>query len=176
MSKGNGEHMSKSSASVRLMVFAGLSTAIVTVLTLIVIPIPISNGYINLGDAGVYAAVGALGPVGIACAGVGSMLSDIVLGYGVYAPATLIIKALEAALAYFLAKKRKGALRLIMLMVSALAVPAGYFLFEGLFITGTFASALINVPFNAVQAFVGAALGFVLMNYADKYAGGIMRK
>lgn len=176
MTKRNGEHITKSSASVRTLVFAGLTTAIVTVLTMIVLPLPISNGYINLGDAGIYAAVGALGPVGIACASVGSMLADLILGYSIYAPATLVIKGLEAALAYLLAKKRKGVARFILLTVSALSVPAGYFLFEGFFVAGSFAAALINVPFNAVQAVIGASLGFVMMNYADKYAVGIMKK
>ncbi len=176
MTKGNGEHITKNSASVRTLVFAGLATAIVTVLTMIVLPLPISNGYINLGDAGIFAAVGALGPLGIACAVVGSMLSDLILGYGVYAPATLLIKGLEAALAYLLAKKQKGAARAVLLIVSALTVPAGYFLFEGLFVAGSFAAALINVPFNTIQAIIGAALGFVMMNYADKYAAGIMKK
>lgn len=86
---------------------AGLLAAMIFLLTAVVsIPIPGGAGYINLGDAGVLTAAALLGGWwGAACAGIGSALADLFLGFGVYAPATLVIKGGMALLAAFLLKK-----------------------------------------------------------------------
>ena len=79
------------------LVRAALMTAIVMALTLIVLPLPMSQGYINLGDAGIYAAVVAVGGIwGVAAAALGSALADVILPYPIYAPATFLIKGLAA--------------------------------------------------------------------------------
>ena len=75
----------------------GIFAALICVLTMvIVIPIPATQGFINIGDAGVMIAGLLLGPViGGLAGGIGSALADIFLGYTIYAPATLIIKGLD---------------------------------------------------------------------------------
>ena len=94
------------------LVRTALMTAIVMALTLIVLPLPVSQGYINLGDAGVYAALAAVGGGwGVAAAAVGSALADLVLGYSIYAPATFIIKGLAALAALFVLRRMRGAWR-----------------------------------------------------------------
>ena len=72
--------------------------ALTCVLTLAVrIPSP-TKGYLNLGDCAVLFGAWLLGPVlGTVAGGVGSALADIIAGYPVYAPGTLVIKALMAA-------------------------------------------------------------------------------
>lgn len=56
------------------------------------------NGFVNLGDCFVLLSGWLLGPWwGGAAGGIGSMLADLLLGYGHYAPGTLIIKGLMAA-------------------------------------------------------------------------------
>ena len=86
--------------SIRKMVFAALMAALVCVATMIVeIPSP-TNGYVNLGDCFVLLAGWLLGPwYGAAAAGIGSMLTDLFMGYAYYAPGTLIIKGLMGFLA-----------------------------------------------------------------------------
>jgi len=67
---------------------------------LIKIPSPL-KGYINLGDGIVLIASWILPlPYGLIAAGLGSALADLFSGYVVYAPATFIIKALMAVVAY----------------------------------------------------------------------------
>ena len=87
------------------IVLCSLFTALTTVAT-IVIQIPLSiSGYINFGDVFVLLAAFLLGPIyGAVSAGVGAMLADILTGFAIYAPATLIIKALMAVVAFFLFK------------------------------------------------------------------------
>ncbi len=151
------------------LVRAALMCAITTALTLIVLPVPITNGYLNLGDVGVYAAVGVVGGVwGVLAAAVGSMLSDFILAYAVYAPATFVIKGLAALFALVLLRRAKGFFRFVCLIACGVFIAAGYFLFEGVFVCDSFAAALINVPANLLQGVVGAALGYVVLRFTEK--------
>ena len=61
------------------------------------------GGYINLGDCLVLLGGWLLGPVyGAAAGAIGSLLADIFTGYLAYAPVTLVVKGLMAALASLL--------------------------------------------------------------------------
>mgnify|MGYP002565466613 CR=1 FL=1 len=74
---------------IRKLVLAALLAALVCVATMVVqIPSPM-QGYVNLGDCFVLLSGWLLGPwYGFAAGGIGSMLADIFLGYGHYAPGT----------------------------------------------------------------------------------------
>ena len=98
-----------SDKKIRTMVTAAVLAALSCVATMVVqIPSPM-NGYVNLGDCFVLLSGWLLGPWwGAAAGGIGSMLADLLLGYGHYAPGTLIIKgamALVAALVFKAFKK-----------------------------------------------------------------------
>ena len=63
-------------------------------------------GYFNVGEIMVYASALLMGPyVGAFAGGVGSMLSDLSLGYPQYAPGTLVIKGLEGFIVGYLSTK-----------------------------------------------------------------------
>ena len=81
-------------------------TALVAVATMVfVIYIPATTGYFNIGEAVIYIAAILFGPyVGAISGGVGAAIADLILA-PVYAPATLIIKALEGAIVGFLSQK-----------------------------------------------------------------------
>ena len=85
---------------VRKLVLSALMAALVYVATSVIqIPSPV-NGYVNLGDCFVLLSGWLLGPwYGAAAAGIGSMLVDLLSGYGHYVPGTLIIKGLDALVA-----------------------------------------------------------------------------
>ena len=87
----------------RLLTYTGVLTALTTVATMHIRIPTITKGYINLGDTIVNIAAWMLGPFyGAAAAGIGSALADLLAGYTVYVPATLIIKALMAVVCYYL--------------------------------------------------------------------------
>ncbi len=69
---------------------------------------PATGGYFNLGEAVIYIAAMLSSPLvaGIA-GGVGASLADLSTGYGIFAPATLVIKFTEGYVAGYLVRKVK---------------------------------------------------------------------
>lgn len=69
--------------------------------------VPATRGYFNIGEAAVFTVALLSGRYfGAVAGGLGSALADIILGYYVFAPATLVVKGLEGGLLGFLAEKR----------------------------------------------------------------------
>jgi uncharacterized membrane protein len=115
------------------------------------IPTP-TKGYINAGDCIILISSWMLGPLwSAAVGGIGSALADVVAGYAIYAPATLIIKALTGAVASLIFHKcgKKIYGMIIGGAVSEIIMIAGYFLFESI-LYGVPVS-LTGIPGNAVQ-------------------------
>ena len=139
------------------LALAGQLCGATLLLTLLSIPLPSGYGYVNLGDAGVFLCACLLpGGLGALAAGVGAALADLILGWAVYAPVTLLVKGLTALLAGLaLCRAKKAGLPLSLLC--CLLVPLGYFLYETILLTAPVAAA--NVLPNALQAAIGATLG-----------------
>ena len=79
----------------KTLTVSAMLAALACVATLI--NVPSVDGYKNLGDCIVLLSGCLLGPLyGALAAGMGSALSDIILGYAYYAPATLVIKGVMA--------------------------------------------------------------------------------
>ena len=148
--------------SIKRLTTAGvLAAAIVLLTTLVSIPMPGGLGYINLGDAGVLLAGMMLGGGwGALCAGAASAISDVLLGYTIYAPATFLIKGAVACVAGVLFARTDKKIRYAFLYLAALIVPLGYFFYESLLYGST--SAIPNIVFNAMQCIIGAVVATVL--------------
>ncbi|MDE5990297.1 MAG: ECF transporter S component, partial [Clostridia bacterium] len=82
------------STKTRKLVFTAVLAALTTAFTLI--SIPLATGYFNFGDLVIFIASVLLGPLyGAIVGAIGGALGDVILSYFVYAPFTLVIKALE---------------------------------------------------------------------------------
>ncbi len=79
-------------------------TALVFIATAVFqLAITATNGYFNFGESMVYLSAIVGGPlVGLVAGAVGSALSDVITGYGVYAPGTFVIKGLEGYFAGYI--------------------------------------------------------------------------
>ena len=111
-----------------------------------------------------------LGPWwGAAAGGIGSMLADLLLGYGHYAPGTLIIKGVMALVAalIFKAFRKNGAGALVSGVVAEIIMVAGYFGYAGLLL-GKGIGAAASIPGNLVQGAVGLVAGFLLLQVARR--------
>ena len=165
--------MNNNRDKLRALTLAALFTALTTVATLLIqIPTP-TKGYVNLGDSIVNIAAWVLGPVyGAAAAGVGSAIADIVSGYVVYAPVTLVVKAATAvasALVIRAAGKRSGSLlpRIAAAASAEVIMVVGYALFEAVLYHSA-SAALLGVPANAVQGALGAAVSVAVYELVIK--------
>lgn len=144
-----------------------LAAATILLTTLVSIPIPGGLGYINLGDAGVLTAAFLLGgPWGALCGGAASALSDLLLGYGAYAPATFLIKGGMALVFGLLYRALPSRVRVAAFFIASLLVPAGYFLYETI-LYGAVAAAP-NLLFNLVQGLIGAGIALAVCKISEK--------
>ena len=159
------------------LVLCALMTALTTISTMIIqIPSP-TSGQVNLGDVFVLFSAFCLGPIyGAVAAGVGSALADLLSGYVIYAPGTLIIKAVMAVCAYFVfiwlkkVFKRSYPSMLFGAIVAEIIMIVGYFLYSCL-IMGEGLAAAASILGNVVQGTVGiiaAPLLVEVMLYAVK--------
>ena len=162
--------------NIKKMVITALFMALTCIATLIIqIPMPLTNGYINIGDVFVLAAAWSLGsPWGIAAAGIGSALADMI-GYVHYVPGTLVIKSLMAVVAILIAKAftQKSTLtkymgRIVGGILAEAVMIVGYFLYAWLLLGDSVSAAVTSIPGNAVQGTIGLVLGILLMSALDK--------
>lgn len=164
----------------RKMVLSAVFCALVYVATWLSIPTP-PVGNINLGDCIIILSANILGgPWAVAASAIGAMLCDLSSGYGMYAPATFIIKGFMVVIILSVQKNPTNKLKSISnigFILSALCAEAfmvcGYYLYESVLL-GLGKGALANIPFNAIQGglnIVIATLVYVLVlkNVAHVY-------
>lgn len=155
--------------------------AIVAVLVAIVpIPIPATGGFTHPGAIAEFFVAMAFGPlVGVVAAGVGAAIADLVLGYGSFAPLTLIAHGSLGLLAGLLGWKKGWGGMLVGWIVGGLALVAVYFVGEATVYGFGTAGALAEVPINLFQVGVGilGILLFQLVKQAypqiEQLAGGV---
>ncbi len=151
----------------RILTMTAMLAALTTVATLVIRIPTVTKGYINLGDTIVSLSAWLLGPAyGAAAAGFGSALADMIAGYTVYAPATLVIKALMAVAAWYgyaAASKRLPGIpaRIAAAVVAELVMVVGYAAFEGV-LYGSVEAAWLSVTGNVVQGVFGAGASVAL--------------
>ncbi len=157
-----------SNIRIRKLVFSALFAALCCGATMVIkFPTPM-GGYVHAGDAVVLLGAFLLGPGwGAFAAGLGSALADILAGYMIYAPATLVIKAVMAITAGLLLNsmglRRPNPSAFIAGLVSGLVMVAGYFLY-GCFVLGLGLAAAADIPLNLLQGVFGAAAGAALFS------------
>ncbi len=148
-----------------MIALVSLLIALTTVFTLIVrIPVPVTQGYVNLSAVAVTFAGLVFGPwVGLAAGGVGAALADLLGGYTQFALLSLVAHGLEGLLIGLFGRGRRTLPALVLAWLpGALAMVAAYLVGEGLFLTG-WPAALVEAPMNAFQALLGAVVGIPLV-------------
>lgn len=154
-----------SDKKIKSMVMAAVMAALTYVATTVIkIPAP-TGGYVHIGDGLVLLCGWILGPWwGGAAAGIGSMLVDLLGGYGHYAPGTLVIKGCMALVAALIVKamKESKASYVISAVVSEVIMVAGYFGYASLLL-GKGWGAAASIPGNLVQGAMGMVIGLVLL-------------
>ncbi len=158
--------------SVRMLALAGALAALSCAATLTVaVPTP-TGGYVNPGDAVVLLGAYVLGGGwGAAAGALGPALADLLGGYGIYAPATLVIKGLMALAAGKLYRRARGKIWSVAVCGAAAEciMVAGYWLYDALLL-GSLAAGAAGVPGNLIQGAFGAACAAILAAALKKNA------
>ncbi len=154
---------------IRDFALLALFIALVAVSTMIVrVPVPQTNGYLNLGDSMVLLAALFFGPVGgFIAGGIGSALADILGGYPQWALWTLFIKGIEALIVaamagILLVRRDRITIKLVLCFIVATAwMVLGYFTAETIMYDQK--AALAELPANILQAAGSTVLATLLM-------------
>lgn len=145
------------------MVLMGLMTCLVIVATMFIkIPIPMTSGYVHLGDSMIFLSVLILGKKnGSIAAGVGSALGDILGGYAIWAPWTLVIKFIMAWILGIFTERfgKKG--EIIGMIIAGIEMTAGYYVASSV-MYGSWIVTLADIPWNIGQFAVGMIIAGVL--------------
>jgi uncharacterized membrane protein len=155
--------------NVKQLALVALFMALVAVATMIVrIPIPQTNGYMNLGDSMVLLCGIFFGPsLGFMAGGIGSALADIFGGYYQWAPWTLFIKGIEAMLIGLCVKHLKINTTRISLFIIGCFIVSTAWMVLGYYATEVFMydqkAALAEVPANLLQAVGSVILATLLL-------------
>ena len=148
-----------------VIALTALLIALTTVFTLVVrVPVPATQGYINLSDVAITFSGLIFGPwVGLVAGGVGAGLADLLGGYAQFAPLSLIAHGLEGLAIGWLGRGRKTVVGMIPAwLAGAIIMVGGYLLGEGFILTG-WPAAIAEMPMNVIQALVGGVIGVPLV-------------
>ncbi len=152
--------------------------AVITLTTLFIrVPLP-SRGYFNFGDVAVIFSGLLLGLLGgrygfiwgAAAGGIGSALADIIGGFGLFAPITLVAKGAEGALAA-LAQGRIKAMHWVCLILGGASMVAVYFIAETLMPNIGLQGAVAELIPNFIQAGGGIAGGRIAYAAISRIVG-----
>ena len=153
---------------VKKLVMTAVFTALVFVTTAYIlhIPIPLTGGYVHIGDAIIYLAAACLPlPYAIFTASVGAALCDALFA-PVYVIPTIIIKAI---LVLFFTNKNKKIIckrNVIALVLAGVTGVLGYYAVDAfLYFDKNFLAALSPLPMSFVQP-VASAVVFLIVGAA----------
>ena len=153
-------------------------TALVFVITQFAwLPISVVPGQrFDAGDIMIFIAAWTFGPiVGGFAGGVGSSLSDALVGGAPYWPFTLVIKGLEGTVAGLLYRRGSPSRLIISWLIASCIMLGGYFATNAVLlglVIGTnsplnpgLINALLEVPFDIVQVSAGGIIGSQVSKY-----------
>ncbi len=152
---------------VKFLVLNGLMIALVCIATMVIqIPIPMTQGYVNIGDSIIFISSILFGPIiGMIAGGLGSALADILTGYSHWALFTLIIKGFEGYIVGIIVRKNTNLLKNTLATLLGVFIMVIGYLFAGTFLQGSFIVSLSSIPSNLVQGVVSMLIGIPISSY-----------
>lgn len=162
----------RNGSNVQNLVFQGLMAALIFVATCLSFPNGV-GGYTHLGDAMIIVAVMFIGSRrGAVAAGIGAMLADLILGYGMWAPFSLIAKVVMVIIIGLCLNNHVFGLRgrarwfaaVLIGCIAETAIYAG----AGYILEGGIGAALAEAGGMVVQCGLGMIVGFALSEALQK--------
>ncbi len=165
--------INKDNRSVEKLIYTALFSTLVFIGTQF-IKIPLAVGYLNVGDCFVLLSGWIIGGGwAMLGAGIGAGLADLLSGYVIYAPVTVIIKAIMALISfigYKLVSKRSNRVLttgyIISGIVAEIIMVIGYYLFEGCLYS--FQTAGIALIGNLIQGAIAIVSSVIMISILEK--------
>ena len=129
-----------------------------------------AGGLIHLGNVPLFIAAMIYGKrTGALAGGLGMGLFDLLSGWAMWAPCTIITCGLMGFVAGAICEKKKSIVAKGLAVIVALAIKlTGYFIFEGMIMGSGVAAALKSVPGNIVQVVVAAVIVLIIITPLEK--------
>lgn len=144
------------------LAFLALFIVFTSVATALAIPGPYGS-YFNLGEVAIYLVALLCGPITGAIAGaVGSSLTDVFLGYSIWAPFTFVIKGVEGYIVGRLGRPLEFKRSLLAIVVGGTWMIAGYGLTAWILYSwpAVIPEVLIDLAQVSLGAFIALPLAF----------------
>ncbi|MFW5980258.1 MAG: ECF transporter S component [Halanaerobiales bacterium] len=151
----------------KIISYLALLTAFVAIATFLYIPGP-SSSYFNLGEVAIYLIAITFGQkVGAITGALGSSLVDIILGYSIWAPFTLVIKGLEGWVVGKIARENNILSKILAILVGGHIMIFGYAITKGFLIS--WAAVFTEIGINYAQVIIGAVVAIPLSRQIKRY-------
>ena len=157
----------------RRICLTALMAAIIYVFTAY-IHVPSHTGYTHVGDGFLYLAASLLpAPFAAAAGAIGAGLADLLSGYGIWTPGTVIIKVLTAFCFTSRCEKLVNKRNVLGILPALVLCVGGYYLYEAL-ITGNFTAPALGIPGYLTQVALSSVVYLALGSALDR--AGIKKK
>ncbi|MCI8669084.1 MAG: ECF transporter S component [Lachnospiraceae bacterium] len=162
----------------KTLALAAVFTALTYVFTAFInirLPITANGGLIHLGNIPLFIGAITFGSsVGAISGGIGMALFDLLSGWTVWAPFTLVIVALMGYTMGKIMGRSYSMSRIIIAIISAGIIKiAGYYIAE-VILYGNFATPLTSIPGNILQISAAAVIVIPIAPLLKKAATGIL--
>lgn len=162
--------------NVKEIVITALFTALVLLFTAFInirLPIGGNGGLIHLGNIPLFVAAIVFGrKTGLICGGVGMALFDLLSGWTIWAPFTLIIVGLMGYIVGLVAENReknRTLWYLIAIVLACVIKVVGYY-FAEVILYSNFVTPIASIPGNVIQVMFAGLITLLIVNQLRKAA------
>ena len=160
------------SLGTREIAIIAVMSALTIVATTISVNFAPTGGYFNFGDVIVVTTALIFGStIGGVAGGLGSALADVYLGYGLFAPFTLVIKGVEGFVVGYIAGGKDNVsiyTKLVAWAIGGIIIIAGYWIAEVVFLGMSVPAATTEAfTINILQAII-SILGIPISDQVKK--------
>ncbi len=164
--------MNSRNDSIQKVVIGGLLAAVVFVATCLSFPNG-AGGYTHLGDAMIVLTVMFVGGRrGALSAGLGAMLSDLILGFPMWAPISLVSKAVMALIIGAILSSQlfglRGRARWFVAVLAGVIVETVFYTAAGYCLEGGAGGAIAEASGMAIQGGLAVVVGLILSEALQK--------
>lgn len=166
-------------SNVMFLTITAVSIALVYVFTAFInvrLPIAAAGGLIHLGNVPLFIVAIIFGKkTGAIAGGIGMGLFDLLSGWTLWAPFTLVIVALMGFTVGLITEKKQGYVWNVVAILAACVIKVvGYYLAE-VAIYGNWAAPITSIPGNLVQIGVAAVIVLIVIEPLKRAANLILR-